>query len=474
MQRSPFRSALAALVFLAGCSGSYLSSGPMVNAGGSPGGGATVGGLKDLKLARATVAAGQVPEPEAWAVEGLYAEHDLPVGGAACTEAFCVRAAGAVAPDLNGERNVGWVQLGLSSNINPQTLQRPALDLALVIDVSCSMGGEGIKMAREAATQAIDNLDEGDILQIVKFDDNATLVSPRGPVVNKDALKAKVSALVPEGSTCISCGMSVAYANYPFNSPDPTRNRRVVVITDAMPNVGSTTQTDLAADIEQHASASGIFTTVVGVSLSFDQDLVRKISAVKGANSHFLSTVEDATKLFGEDFKLWVTPVAYDLDLELRPKAGLTVAAMHGVPGADAAAAKSHIASVFLSRERGALVARLDQPADPGAELGTLSLSYQDLEGQTQSDSVTVLAPAQAAPAYDGPSTRKALALTRFALGAREACALYQQGQFIEAAQKGDAVADALEAEAAAIQDAGLNDEAVFARKLADLLGKPQ
>jgi Ca-activated chloride channel homolog len=471
MKRSPFRSASAGLIFLSACSGGFLSSSPMSSAGSS-GGGATVGGIKDLKLARALVEAGSIPGPDAWAVEGLYAEHDLPVGGAACAEAFCVRAAGAVATDLNGERNVGWVQLGLSSAINPQTLQRPALDLALVIDVSCSMGGEGIKMAREAAMKAIDNLNEGDLLQIVKFDDQATLVSPRGPVVNIDDLKAKVMELRPEGSTCISCGTSVAYAGYPLNTPDPTRNRRVVVITDAMPNVGQTTKTDLAADIEHQASTSGIFTTVVGVSLAFDQDLVRKISAVKGANSHFLGSVDDATKLFGEDFKFWVTPVAHDLDLELRPKAGLAVAAMHGVPGADAAAAKSHIASVFLSRERGALVARLDQAADPGAELGTLSLSYVDVDGQPHSETLTVLAPPDAAPAYDGPSTRKALALTRFALGAQEACKLYELAQPAEAATKGDAVADALEAEAAAMQDPGLQAEAAFARKLADLLGK--
>jgi Ca-activated chloride channel family protein len=169
-----------------------------------------------------------------------------------------------------------------------------------------------------------------------------------------------------------------------------------------------------------------------------------------------------------------VTPVAHDLDLTFTAAAPLAVAAVHGVPGADASAASSHIATVFLSRERGALVVRLDGAAEPSAELGTLSLSYLDVEGGAHTEAITVAAPAAVAPAFDGASTRKVLALTRFVAGARAACTSFHSGDKAAASTLGNALAEALAAEAAATGDAGLQAEADFARALATLLGATQ
>jgi Ca-activated chloride channel homolog len=461
MKRLPIRSALAALVALgaAGC-----GFAPMSTVGS---GGATVGGVKDLELARTKVAAGQVPAPEDFPPEGIYAEHDLPVDGPPCGQTFCVRAGSAIAPGLDGDQNVAWVQLGLSTNLNPATLQRPPLEVALIIDVSCSMAGEGMTMAKEAANRAIDNLGENDLLSVVEFDSSAAVLVRPTPVTDKEALKAVIARLEHKGGTCIECGLRVGYAQ--LEAAPSGKSRRAILITDAQPNVGATGEGEFTELLEAKAEA-GIGTSVVGVSLDFGQALVRRISAVRGANAHFLSSVDDATRLFGEDFKFWVTPVAYDLDLSFTPKAPLSVAAFHGVPGEDAAAATTHVSTVFLSRERGALVVRLDQAAEPSAELGALALSYQSPDGTPHQQALDVFAPAEAAPAWGAASTRKALALTRFVLGARDACALAQKGDRGAAAVKADAVATALAAEAAATQDAGLKAEAEFARALADLL----
>src|SRR5436190_13674457 len=105
---------LMAAVLCAGCSGGNFAS-----AGGGGGTfGATQGGVQDMRFARELVAAGQVPPPEAFVVEGMFSEHDLPLDGAPCTRTFCARAAAGIAPTPAGT-DASWVQLGLASSIDP-------------------------------------------------------------------------------------------------------------------------------------------------------------------------------------------------------------------------------------------------------------------------------------------------------------------------------------------------------------------
>src|SRR5689334_17183734 len=94
--------------------------GGMEGAGGPGGGdfGATVGGVKDLHLARDLIARGQVPPAAALLVEAMFAEHDLGLAGPPCADTLCLRGALGVAPDAAGVSE-GWMQVGLSSTIDP-------------------------------------------------------------------------------------------------------------------------------------------------------------------------------------------------------------------------------------------------------------------------------------------------------------------------------------------------------------------
>src|SRR5688572_13794606 len=86
--------------------------------GGSGGFGATPGGVKDMGIARELIANGQIPPPDALLVEGMFSEHDLGLAGPLCERVLCLRAASGIAADDAGETR-GWVQIGLSSTIDP-------------------------------------------------------------------------------------------------------------------------------------------------------------------------------------------------------------------------------------------------------------------------------------------------------------------------------------------------------------------
>ena len=78
-----------------------------------------------MGLARELVIAGRVPPAAAFRIEGKFSEHDLPLAGAVADQVLNLRGAVGVSPDTDGE-SAAWVQIGLSSNIEPENFQRPS------------------------------------------------------------------------------------------------------------------------------------------------------------------------------------------------------------------------------------------------------------------------------------------------------------------------------------------------------------
>ena len=86
---------------------SVLSSAcTMADMASSPGMGATPGGVKDMGTARELIAQGQVPPSEAFLVEGMFSEHDLPLDGPSCQRTLCLRAALGWAPTVGLEEGL--------------------------------------------------------------------------------------------------------------------------------------------------------------------------------------------------------------------------------------------------------------------------------------------------------------------------------------------------------------------------------
>ena len=469
------RRLLAALVVaaftLAGC-GVPVSSAP-----GEVG--ATPGGAQDIGLARKKVAEGQVPLQEDFVAEGLYSEHDLPLEGPGCDQVLCLRTATGIAPAIDTGRQEVFVQVGFSSNVDGATFRRKPLDVALVIDHSGSMGGEPMQAVKEAARKLVEKLDGNDTFSLVIFDDSVETLVKQQPVTDRTALLNAISKIEADGSTCIECGLRDGFKQLATKPVDPARSRRLFLFTDAMPNVGATGEGEFM-DLLRSNSEQGRDTTVFGVNIAFGQELVTKISAVRGANSFYLSDAERTRKVFDEDFDFLVTPIAYDLHMALTPAEGFRVEAVYGVPGVDpgASAATLDVATVFLSRRRGAIVARLSssgqvQPNQPVVANG---LSFQPVEGEAP-PAVTLTARyegseplSSTASWYSQRTVRKTVALTNFILGARQACDQWHKGERGAAGEVASRTAVLLRAEAEALDDAPLRTEAELAEKLAALM----
>jgi Ca-activated chloride channel family protein len=443
-------------LLLAACGNNF--SGLMGGAAGD-GAGARSGGAQDTALARSKVDAGQVPTAADFPLEGLFAENDLPIAGPECTEPFCARAATAVADALALAPDAGrssFVQVGMVSNIDLSSFRRRPLNAAIVLDNSGSMGTDKMQAVKSAALKLVDNLNEGDVLVVVRFDhESETLIGP-APVQDKEAFKKAIGRLAAAGSTCIECGLKEGFARLDqFHGP--ARDTRLFLMTDALPNVGETGPSEFMSLLEEHA-ARGAFASLFGVGLDFGQALATRISSVRGANYVFLETNEKAATVFDADFDLLVTPVAFDLKLEHAAEPGVELKAVYGIPGEAPKSLALSVATVFLSRTRGATLLELSA-VEPGASLGRLELRYSTPDGVAKSDSFTLAAPAGAAPSFSDPGIHRTLTLARLGTLLREVCARVEAGEL--------AAARLLSAEAVVIAQREAQDDPVLADEVA-------
>lgn len=452
---------------------------PACSAGFLGGGGdfgATPGGVQDLSFARGLVEAGFVPPAEAVLVEGMFSEHDLPLSGPPCAETLCLRGAVGVAPGLAGSPRV-FAQVGLSSAVEPDAYERPPLALVAVVDVSGSMGwDQGGSTAGDYAEsllyQLTGALDGGDRFALVTFGDSVSV--PVGWTAGDDpSLPEAIDALHEAGSTDMESGLEKGF-ELAAEALGQGREVRVVLFTDAQPNVGATSASAFEA-MATEAAGEGVGLTVLGLGLGMGAEVVSAMSHLRGGNAFSFPEDSYVDAFMADNWPWFTAPIAYDLEVHATPSAGLSVAASYGFPGTDGGPGTDlQVASVFLSKRRGGLLLELAPPAEPAAGQGVaLSLSYEDRAGTSHAATLE--------PSWDGapvdargvslpePGIERAVSLALFTTALRGALEGYGEDP-AGAKAKLDAALERLAADAAATGDAELQAEADFWGGLSDLM----
>jgi len=359
--------------------------------GGGPGGGefgATQGGVQDMTLARSLVDQGMVPPPEAFVVEAMFSEHDLPLTGQGCTHTLCLRAAMGVAPDATGIP-AAWLQIGMSSIIDPDTYVRPTQTLVAVVDVSGSMswsmsnemsaGG----LSRQLLHAITDELDGSDQFAMVTFGTTSQVELPVTSGASQQVIHSEIDALQQDGSTNMEAGIqtSIPVAQAAAGQTDEVR---IMIFSDYNPNVGATEPTEFQ-ELVQTAADDGIGVTLFGLGLGLDPSVMKAMSEIRGANAFSATDASEIDALMEDSWPWMACPLAYDLRVNLQAAVGYEISASYGFPGeSGAATADLEVATVFLSKRKGGMVVKLIPTA--GGSIGPtsaqLKLDYLTPEGQ--------------------------------------------------------------------------------------------
>jgi Ca-activated chloride channel homolog len=449
---------------------------PPPGVGTAPAGGdlgVTPGGAKDIGYARDVISHGGVPDPATITVEGLLSEHDLPVTGGPCEGLLCVRPALGVAPFLETGKLEHFVQIGFTSGFHRDTFRRPPIDLMVLIDHSVGMSIDQVE-TNAAVMSLVGKMREDDRLGVMIFNDTTETLAPIGAVINAAALEAKVRAVKPTGGFKIATAMEAAYRALAAVPASPQRMRRLMVFSCGYPQISETLSDPVSTLVKSHAEQR-IGLSFFGVLLGWNPMLAKLLGQVRGGAAYYLQDLAKVEQVFDADFDFMVTPILYDLKLAVEPGAAFEVVQLYGLPGADAPVqqpqappTEGQTGGAFLSSRKGAIVAqlRLKEGASRGSAVGTVTLRYApepalgfgETPVEQRADVADLSLPAET-PGFEGVGVRKAAALVNQAVRMKAACNAYRKSDKASAAAILTALRDHLQAEATALDDAGLRDE---------------
>ncbi len=354
--------------------------------GGGPG--VTPGGSQDIQLAREIIAQGGIPAAEHFTAEGLFSEHDLPLDGDVCDQVLCPRAASSLTQPVGIGADQYVVQLGFGTNISSD-FERRHLNLAVSVDVSGSMSTE-LGSVKDALHLLVDQLDEGDQMALTVFGERAHVVHGMTTMdaAGRNQMSNAIDGLDIEGSTNLEEGLLVAFGEAAPMAGMQGVEDRVMIFTDVQPNTGATDMNSFIGITRYYASA-GIGLTMFGVGMDLGSELAEAMSNVRGGNYYFLANEEIIDKVFVDEFDYVVSPIGYDLNVEITAETGLLFDAAYGAPLDQAASPTVDFgaSTLFLSARQGGIGVTL--AADPTMEidlegpqlLAMFELSYLPVDG---------------------------------------------------------------------------------------------
>lgn len=412
--------------------------GGSTNGGQGPGGNVAGSGAADFEAFRAALDQKQLPSPDSIDPAGFFAEHYTALPPPACDGALCLHAMLAVAHNFVYDRSWTLLQMAMNTPIDPATVKKAPLELAVVLDNSGSMDGEKLDRAREGAKALVDRLAVGDTLSLLVFSDTAKVLF--GPEAlteeNRAAIKATIDGIVIEGGTNLYAGLSRGFQTL-GDDGDETHLRRVIFLTDGVATAGETEATKILQMAASH-TVHHIGLTTIGLGLDADHRLLQQLAERAGGNYYFVAEASDVVEVFAEELAYFTSPLAYDVTLRFDRVAGFLQGPVFGstMIGLDATGGTLTIPAVYVAsrqtakpnadgERRGggsALLIELDRGDDSPAvtaatEAATVALSYR-LPGATtattQSATVQYVPATDQAAYYSNPVLRKNVLILNF------------------------------------------------------------
>ena len=411
--------------------------------------GLSTGGAKDTNNFRENIKNGYFPISTDITYNGLFYDYYFDTGKK--TESkhlFSPSYSCAISKDPISYRNEYYMTVGLNSNIKESDFKRKKLNLVVVLDVSGSMSftfssyyydqfskrsnntsksnedkKSKMEIANESVNILIDQLNADDRFGIVLFNYDANVLNHIELVSEMDINKTKklISEITASGGTNFEAGYTKAtklFEKYE-NSNKSEYENRIIIITDAMPNYGTTSKEGLLSYIKDN-SEKGIFTSFIGVGVDFNTELIEEISDVKGANYYSVHNSKEFKERMGEQFEYMVTPLVFDLNLNLKSDDY----DIEMVYGSDSVNGKKgnlmKVNTLFPSKtsekgevKGGIVLVKLTKKTKKENGKIELEVSYKDRNGEKYNNSQTVDFDGKE-EFYENSGIRKAIVLTRY------------------------------------------------------------
>jgi Ca-activated chloride channel homolog len=213
-------------------------------------------------------------------------------------------------------RDTYLVRVGVQGEIVDDGDRLPVA-LTFVVDTSGSMDRDDrLGLVKRSLELLVDELDAGDTVAIVTYDDSAGVVLMPTPVSERDVILDAIDDLQPGGSTNLESGLRQGYA---LASEAFRRDgiNRVVLASDGVANVGVTDPTALAQQIGNDADR-GIDLVTVGFGMGNYNDVTMEQLADQGNGFYaYVDTDDEAERLFSDELTSTLVTIARDAKIQV-------------------------------------------------------------------------------------------------------------------------------------------------------------
>lgn len=407
--------------------------------------GLSVGGAKNVENFRENIKNGYFPISTDITYNGLFYDYYFETGESKNKkDLFSPAYSKAISKDPISNANEYYMTVGLNSNIKESDFKRKKQNIVVLLDISGSMDSAldsyyydqnileriinrenktKMQLANESVNLMIDTLKDDDRFGMVLFDDSAYLgkeitIKNETDVVS---LKKHILEIEANGGTNFEAGYKEAtnlFTKEMLN--DKEYENRVVIITDAMPNIGKTKKSELLKYIEENAD-NGIYTSLIGIGVDFNTDLTEAITNVKGANYYSISEKNQFKKILSEEFDYMVTPLVFDLSLDFNSN-DYEIAEVYGTDSLDKSSGNiMKVNTLFPSSttdegtKGGVILLKLKKKNNEIKDGKiTLDVSYKDRDGKEFKNSEDIEFN-ENKEFYENTGIRKSIALVRYA-----------------------------------------------------------
>ena len=132
---------------------------------------------------------------------------------------------------------------------------------------------------------ATERLDEGDVLGIVSYSDNAYVRVPAGELDDLSEIRSAIRELEAGGRTALHAGVSQGLSEL-REFIDPYKVNRVILLSDGLANIGPASPRELA-ELGRGAAQDGVSITTIGLGLGYNEDLMTQLALASDGNHAF-------------------------------------------------------------------------------------------------------------------------------------------------------------------------------------------